>query len=583
MPPVEGNGAAMNTVDTATKGISTGRLSRRSALGVLGGAALAGASLTLASCGRGGAASRQPASSGGQSKPQLGGQVRTRLTVDPNDWDVSLLGKGGADGIFLAYDNLVGFRAGQDVGYTDAVIAPELAESWEIGKDATTFTFHLRKGVKFADLPPVNGRELTAADVKWSYEYWTRTGQFAGKKLRPAQWAWMFEGMDRVETPDPYTAVVYFKKPFVPFASYAAAERGSPIVPHEIYDQDGNLSNRIVGTGAFQLDVTATQKGTRWVWKRNPTYWQQGKPYIDSVQQLIVPDDSAAFAAFQTKQLDILGDLGNGWNISYQDGQRLQEQNPHAGVQEAMHPKPLLLYINVQREPFSDLRVRQALSLAIDRDEFVKTFTGGKGGWALCGAIAGLFTQAETKAMLHYDPAQAKQLVAQAGYPNGADVEFIYPGKLYGDLYISEMELLQSQLKKAGINLSLKNVEATAFGQRKKSHDFQLTITPGSTIDGDVDAWVYGDFYPGSTKNYNNVNDPALGKMLDQQRAEVDQSKRKTLLRDIVRYINVEKVWGLSVFYGVDWTFWQPEVKNFYPNFWTHRWNGVNRWMATSA
>lgn len=556
------------------------RLSRRR---LLAGSSLLGAGIVVAGCNVGGSrrtAKQSPAATEGSPKP--GGMVRTRLTEDALDWDVSLLGKGGADGIFLAYDNLVTFKASRDVAYTDAVLGPELAESWEIADGATTFIFHLRKDVKFADLPPVNGRAFTASDVKWTYEYWTRTGQFADKNLPTGQWAWMFEGLDRIEVPDPYTAVAKFKKPFVPFASYTAAERGAPIVPHEIYDADGNLSSRLVGTGAFQLDSGASQKGSRWVWKRNPSYWQAGKPYTDEVRQLIIADDSAAEAAFQTKQLDILGDVGNGWNISYEDGERIKRDNPGAGVTESMHPKPLLLYMMVERPPLNDIRIRKAVSLAMDRDEFIKTFTGGKGGWALCGAISGLFSQDEARALLRFDPAQAKQLVSDAGFPNGVDVEFIYPGKTYGDRYLSEMQLLQSQLKRAGINLTLKDVQQQQ-GALKQKHNFQMTMNPGSTIDGDVDAWVYGDFYPGSQKNYEGVNDSDLAKMLDQQRAESDPAKRKDLLRKIIQYINLEHVWGLSIYHAVDYAFWQPYVKNFYPNFWTHRVNAVNRWIDKSA
>ncbi len=554
------------------------RLSRRR---FIAASSLLGASIAAAGCSVGGVRrpAARPAAAGG---PRPGGSVRVRLTEDPLDWDVSLLGKGAADGIFLAYDNLVAFRAGQDVAYTDAILAPELAESWEIADGATTFVFHLRKDVKFADLPPVNGRPFTAADVKWSYEYWTRSGQFSGKDLPPGQWAWMFEGLDRIETPDPYTAVAKFKKPFVPFASYTAAERGSPVVPHEIYDADGNLSSRLAGTGAFQLDTSASQRGTRWVWKKNSSYWQPGKPYTDEVRQLIIPDDSAAEAAFQTKQLDVLGDVGNGWNLSYEDGERIKRENPGAGVAQSMHPKPLLLYMMVERPPLSDIRVRKAVSLALDRDEFIKTFTGGNGGWALCGAITGLFSQDEIKRMLHYDPAQAKQLVADAGYPNGVDIEFIYPGKTYGDRYLSEMQLLQSQFKKAGINLTLKDVQQQQ-GALKQKHNFQMTMNPGSTVDGDIDAWLYGDFYPGSQKNYEGVDDPALARMLDEQRAEADPAKRRTLLRALVQYINVDQVWGLSIYHELDYAFWQPHLKNFYPNFWTHRWNAVNRWLDKAS
>jgi peptide/nickel transport system substrate-binding protein len=552
-----------------------GRVSRRR---LAGGSALAAAGL-LAAC-RGAA----PSAKTGQSAtiPKLGGQIRLRLTEDPQDWDVSLLGKGSADGIFFAYDNLVAFKAGSDIAYTDAKLAPELAESWEIQDGGRTFIFHVREGVKWANAAPVNGRSVTSNDIKWSYEYWTRSGQFAGKNLQPAQWAWMFEGLDHIETPDDQTAVARFKKPFVPFVPYTAAERGSPIVPHEIYDANGNLSNVIAGTGPFQMDAANTQRGSQYQWAKNPTFWDSGKPYIDQIRQLVVPDDASAEAAFRTKQLDVLGDVGDGWNISFEDGERIKRENPAAGTLQSMHPKPLLLYINVEKEPFNDMRARQALSLSIDRDEFVNTFTGGKGGWALYGAMAGLFSQQEVRSMLKYDPAQAKSMLAAAGYPNGVDVEFIYPGKTYGDRYISEIQLFQSQLRKGGFNVTLKDVQQQQ-GALKQKHNFQMTMNPGSTIDGDIDAWVYGDFYPGSQKNYQGVNDPSLAQMLDEQRAESDSAKRLSLLRDIVRYINVEKVWGLSVYHELDYIFWQPTIKNYYPNFWTKRWNVVNRWIDSSG
>src|ERR1700693_4967821 len=177
---VRGNGRVLRLSNPS--GVSRRRL--------IAGAAAAGGGGLLAACRVGGRAPSARSGSSSTSTPRPGGQIRVRLTEDPLDWDVSLLGKGSADGIFLAYDNLVGFKAGSDVAYTDAVLAPELAESWEIHDDAGTFILHLRQGGKFAALPPVTGREFTAADVKWSYEYWTRSGQFAGQKLAPGQWAW---------------------------------------------------------------------------------------------------------------------------------------------------------------------------------------------------------------------------------------------------------------------------------------------------------------------------------------------------------------------------------------------------------
>src|SRR5215471_18542619 len=132
------------------------------------GSALAAAGL-LAACRGGG----QPTQKGkpGTSNPKPGGQIRLRLTEDPQDWDVSLLGKGSADGVFFAYDNLVAFKAGADIPYTEPALAPELADSWEVLDEGRTFNFHVRKGVKWANVPPVNGRPFTSDDVKWTYEY----------------------------------------------------------------------------------------------------------------------------------------------------------------------------------------------------------------------------------------------------------------------------------------------------------------------------------------------------------------------------------------------------------------------------
>src|SRR5207245_6863803 len=97
----------------------------------------------------------------------------------------------------------------------------------------------------------------------------------------------------RVETPDPYTVVISFKQPFVPFI-YNTADDHNPIMAHEIYDQDGHYKDLIVGSGSYQLDAVSSQKGARWVWKKNPTYWDAGKPYIDEGRWVVIGDNSAA-------------------------------------------------------------------------------------------------------------------------------------------------------------------------------------------------------------------------------------------------------------------------------------------------
>ena len=173
---------------------------------------------------------------GEEPKLKYGGTFSITADTDPFDFDMSYGGKTttNSDSIALAYESLLAFKGGPDVKHTEGALVPELAERWEVSPDARSFTFHLRHGVKFANLPPVNGRELISADVSWSYNYWNRSGEFKDRKLPATQIDFMFEGLEGIDLPDPYTAVVRFKEPFSPFLSYAASN-WNPVVPKEIY------------------------------------------------------------------------------------------------------------------------------------------------------------------------------------------------------------------------------------------------------------------------------------------------------------------------------------------------------------
>lgn len=147
-----------------------------------------------------------PGSAGDAGKaadqPRSGGLLNFAIPRDPFDHDVSYSGTGSPPAFAMAYESLLGFKSGPEVEYADLVLKPELAERWQASPDARTFTFTLRKGARFADLLPVNGRAITSTDVKFSYEYWSRTGEFKDKKLPPGQNAAMFEGLERVDAPE---------------------------------------------------------------------------------------------------------------------------------------------------------------------------------------------------------------------------------------------------------------------------------------------------------------------------------------------------------------------------------------------
>ena len=560
--------------------IARQRLGRRRALGLA--AAGAGAASLMAACGQrstgAGKPSQSGAQAGGTQQPKSGGTLTVHQTDDPSDWDTTYLGRSSANigGIEMAYDTLIGFKSGPGIDYNNLVLQPQLAEKWE-SPDGQTYTFHLRPGIKFANVPPVNGRDLTSEDVKFSFQYESRTGPIKDKKLAKAWNQWMYEGMTDIQTPDPNTVVVKFEKPYAPFLNYIAYT-WNPIMPHEIYDQDGNFKNRIAGTGPFQMDTASSQKGNRWVFKKNPAYWDKGKPYMDQVTILIIPDDATAQAAFQTKQLDILEQPGV--SLSPTTVQQVKQQRADARVQQWIDPAPVHLYMMTAKPPLNDQRVRQAVSYAIDRDEWVKTITAGQGGWALAGALPDTFSQEEIKQMLKYDPAQSKQLLAAAGFANGLDLDMPYPGTHYGQVYIQEMQLLQAQMKKVGINLNLKNNDFSAYLKMKHKGDYGMIFT-GKALAPDVDSYLYAVFFPGSSENYTFLDDPVLTPLLVAERETFDPAKRKQVIQQAVKRINVDKVWALALFDPVNYDISSPRVQNYARNFGHNSWPLNQAWLAS--
>ncbi len=520
----------------------------------------AGLALGIAACGP----SAQQAPAGGSSNPaadspKSGGVLRHWEATSFSNMDPTIAVKGEAGTITaMAYNSLLGFKHGPGVAFDELTLQPELAESWEVSPDAKTYTFHLRKGVKFADIPPVNGRELTSADVKFSFEYFAREGQFKDKKLPANQFGFQLDGLEAVDTPDPYTAIVRFKEPYVPFLNYSGTDEQA-IMAHEIYDQDGDFTKTIVGTGPWQLDTRATQQGSKLVWKKNPTFYETGKPYLDAIETVVIPEEATALAAFRTKQIDLLRDIR-----SPEEADTIMKGTPDAKMLEYFDI-PGRMYLNTQKPPFNDVRVRKAVNLAADRSEYIKTFSAGKGQYAPAGVDTSIFTQDEAKKMLPYDPEEAKRLLREAGYGSGGpDFEILYTPE-YGDLLVSWTQLFQDQLKRVGMNPVLKPQERTTMSRNRRDGNFQASPSPFTTLQPDIDGILYAMFHPSSDANYGRVNDPKLTALIEASRKEPDPQKRLAIVREAGQYIN-DQALGFAFYFGPQYVFWQPGVKNYSPN-----------------
>lgn len=524
---------------------------------------------TLAACGgrAGGGSSKGAPASNQAGTPKSGGTLSVIPQQDFFDFDNSTEGKSN-NATALAYDTLLTFEQGPNVPYTRLTLKPRLAQSWEASPDATTYTFHLRPGVKFANLAPVNGRDLASADVKWSYEYYSRTGAAKDKKLKPSLFSYMFAGMDRIETPDSQTVVVHFSAPFGPFLAYTSSN-ALPILPHEIFDQDGNFSGRMAGTGPYQLDMSASQRGSQWMFRKNAAYWDAGKPYLDEIRCLVLPDAATQYAAFQSKQVDILQGLQDANAVA-----GIKTNNPDATLQQSDDPNLAIVWLNVRKPPFNDTRLRQAFSAAIDREEFAKVMEGGKSGWPMPEATPDMWTDDEAKQILKYDPARAKQLLSDAGYANGLDAELI----VLNSTQQRTAELMQAQLKKVSINLTLRPLDQATAVSRLHSGDFAAS-TAQAFIFADIDSHLYGALHSGSGSNYIGLNDPKLDQMIEAQRREPDPSKRQVLLKDASRYI-AENADMITLFEQARYTFWHSYVKNYADHWMQFDWDAPDIWLA---
>jgi peptide/nickel transport system substrate-binding protein len=530
------------------------------------GVAAAG-TVTAFACGqRAGSSSKPQGLAAGQAAPaKPGGTLRVPLTDDFFTFDSSIDAKiVNPYAQTLAYESLLTFKSGTGVDYYDTTLQPLLAAGWET-PDAQTYVFHIRRGVRFADLPPLSGRALTSADVKWSLEYQSRSGSFAGARLPPGDLTYMFEGMDSVSAPDDGTVSVHFAAPFAPFLNYACGV-GTLIMPRELIDVQGGLQTNILGTGAFQLDGASTQHGSRWVFKKNPGYWDAGRPYLDAVDHIILKDAVSTQGAFQARQIDLIR------LVDLQLIGAMRKSNPDAVVQDVVGQQ-LGLYINNARPPLNDERVRRAVSTTIDRREFDQTFAAGKGGLAMVGTLPGTFTQAEMDQILRRDPAAAKSLLAAAGFANGVSLEIM----MASPDTAPQAQLLQGQLKQAGINTTIKTLDGASWAQRLHKGDFDLSVNSFAVV-GDVDSKLYGNFDSKSPGNYVGVKDPAYDKLAEAQRSQVDVVKRREAVRQASRYIEEHAV-STTLFLQVGATFWQPTLKNYSDHWEQFDWRAPLTWM----
>ncbi|MEM4896062.1 MAG: ABC transporter substrate-binding protein, partial [Ignisphaera sp.] len=406
------------------------------------------------------------------------------------------------------YDSLIGFKPGT------TELMPKLAERWESNEDSTVWTFYLRRNVKFHD-----GTEVSADIVKQSIE---RAKQLQGPP------SFLLDVIENIEVVDKYTIRFTLKYPFAPFASLATFTIFAPVPPNA-----ANLEEKPIGTGPFKLE--SWKKGEQIILVANKDYWR-GPPKADRIIIRIYPDPVTLRIALEKGEIDIA--LG----IQPQDVEPLSK-NPDIKMVSIDGLVIEWLGMNHRREPFNNLLFRKAVNYAINYDYILNVVLRGTATrlyGPLPPAVFGYDPEVENYGY-RYNPELARQLLAQAGYPDGKGLREI-------ELIISTAEraergevatVIQSSLKAIGINVRIVDLDWPSFLDRLFNYDFDMYMVDWFPDYVDPDNWIVPLFttHGLNLDGYNNTVVNELGmkarqKLNPQERAEIYKQLQRIIIDD---------------------------------------------------
>ncbi len=572
------------------------RLTRRRALAGAATVGVGAAAIGVVGCGGGGGdgggtsdnsklgTSSDPLLADSTSQAKPGGTYKTIQNADPVNLDpnlsTSFTAQVGAD---IWYSRLLRFDTGPGIPPLSKV-AGDAAESFEASDGGQTWTFKLRKDLKFHSKGPasVSGRLLDSDDVKASYDYFlAKNGNRAIMQTTLGA---------TMTTPDKNTVVFKLAKPYAPFQELMASSALFWIMSKQGATGEFNTqqADGVVGTGPWILDKQTPSVAIDL--KRNPSWYQSAKtasgtstlPLLDGYSYLNMPDYAQQQAQFLTNNIDVFAvrntDLAD---VTRQkaDAQKL-----------AGNPAWLLslFYFNLSNasNPMKDVRLRRALSMSIDRDTLISTFgetakLKAQGfeintGWSNAGVPwgdGGLFwwldpkskDQGSSAQWFAYNVAEAKKLVEAAGY-KGDTMDFNTTNTIYGTTFDQQTEAMLPMLSAIGLKVSVKSEDYTSkyFPEVYTKFNYQHIgygyNTPFATIDEYMSRLIgkTGD------QNKSRMDDPAIDALISKQQVELDNTKRQAIIYDIQRAV-ADQMYYVPTVVGRWGTFtlWQPNMRNF--------------------
>ena len=479
-----------------------------------------------------------------------GGTMRLNQPNSPRTWDTGstfssqiVSGSAGFYNRLLTYDlSLKSAFAGKN-NYHELVFKSDLADSWDISSDGKTYTFHLNENIRWQNVPPVNGREFTSEDVVYNVERFMdpQTGKTAA----------IYKEVESIEATDKYTVVFKMKTVHAGFLNALSGPLNG-MVPREAVENDA-IKNNPIGTGPF-TSVDYEPEDHHFA-EANRDYFKDGLPYLDRIEWFRIPDANARIAAFRAGRIDEI--TYTGWSVAKDLFRNCGDLGCDVYVNEQNTTGVKALGFRVDRPPFDNPKVRDAISHAIDWDATISALYEGNGRIGF-GAVPTDWdrgrkfprTQLDAPPNYTYDPDLARTLLSEAGYAPGA-LSFVITygtrGSGGSDPAATEATIYQQYLNAVGFDVTLNPLDRTTALTMQAQGDWPtgLYYPYGTGSGSDLDDWVTY-FETGSPNNVFGVSDPFLDDLIQRQRVELDRPRREELGGQIADYVyknNLGRIW----------------------------------------
>lgn len=464
--------------------------------------------------------------------PVKGGTIVVGLQAEPTTLDSQQISDYNSHrAAYGIYDMLLRF---EDEGTN---VEPGLAERWEISDDGLEYTLYLRQGVKFHD-----GTDFNADAVKFNIDRqidvdhpFHNTGQFAY-----AEFTW---GMvDRVEVVDPYTVKFVLKDKFAPFLNHLAMHPAAMASPAAVEKYGMDFSINPVGTGPFKF--VRWTPGVEVVLEKNPDYWR-GEPLLDQIIYRPIIEDQSRLTELESGGVNFMV------NVPPDDLARIKGDSQYTVVEQAgMHT--WWVAFNHTKEPFNNKLVRQAMNYAINKQAIVDNILKGTGQLAVSPLPPVVWSYTDDIQTYEYNPEKAKELLAEAGYPDGFTCDFWLPESGSGMQQPVVMgTAMQADLKAVGIDCTIQTFEWGSYLEKvivpPDQAEFDLMEMSWIGDNGDPDNFLYillsGEQFPPNGYNMGFYNNEEVNKLLAEARVTLDKAQRTELYVQAQKLIAEDPPW----------------------------------------